>query len=109
MVRGTTPDFILTIDGLDLTGQTVFVTIKQRPVEITKTNDDLTITVVTSGTKPNSEIEVLLSQEETLSLREGDAEVQVRWIGADGYADATETATFDVYKVLLERVIEYGM
>ena len=107
MVRGTTPHFILTIEGADLTDQTVYVTVRQRQTEITRSGEDLTVTADTSGTAPVSTVEVLLSQEDTLALREGTAEVQVRFIDGDGVAEATETATLVVDRILLDGVIEY--
>lgn len=104
MIRGTTPDYILTIDGYDLSDKTVFVTISQNGQKLTKTNSELSIAADESG----STIAFVLSQRDTLRLKVGSAEVQVRFIDADGTAWATEIATLTVSKVLLERVIEYG-
>lgn len=104
MIRGTTPDYILTIDGYDLSDKTVFVTISQNGQKLTKTNSELSIATDESG----STIAFVLSQRDTLRLKVGSAEVQVRFIDADGTAWATEIATLTVSKVLLERVIEYG-
>lgn len=103
MIRGTTPDFILEIEGYDLTGMTVYVTISQGFVKLTKSNDDLDIRV-NGG---NSEIWLSLTQADTLALRVGSADVQVRMIDRDGHADATETATVNISRVLLEGVIRY--
>lgn len=104
MIRGTTPDYILTIDGYDLSGKTVFVTISQNGQKLTKTNSELSIATDESG----STIAFILSRRDTLRLKVGSAEVQVRFIDAGGTAWATEIATLTVSKVLLERVIEYG-
>ena len=43
-----------------------------------------------------------------MSLKAGDAKVQVRWIDQNGTAWATEIADITVGRVLLERVIEWG-
>lgn len=103
MIRGTTPDYILTIDGYDLTDKTVFVTIRQGTKKITKTRDDLNVAYSDDA----STIAFLLSQRDTLSLTAGSAFVQVRFIDSDGIAYATEIKELIINKVLLERVISY--
>jgi hypothetical protein len=103
MIRGTTPDYILTLDGVDLSDKTVYVTIKQCRKLLTKTGDELTIAVGETG----STIAFALTQEDTLGLSAGSASIQVRFIDSEGVARATETAALNVEKVLLERVIEY--
>ena len=75
MIRGTTPDYVLTLDGVDLTDQTVYVTIGQGKARLTKTGDELTVTVDQTG----SAIAFSLSQEDTLGLSAGSASVQVRF------------------------------
>lgn len=104
MIRGTTPDYILSISGYDLSGKTVFVTIRQGPIKITKSNPELSISTDSKG----STIAFVLSQKDTLSLQEGNAEVQVRFIDSDGIALATEIAPIQVKRVLYERVIAHG-
>lgn len=104
MIRGTTPDFLLEIEGYDVTGMTVFVTLSQGYHKVTKTNEDLLINVTEDG----SEIGLSLSQADTLGLRVGTADVQVRMIDRDGHADATETAQVNISRVLLEGVIRYA-
>ena len=104
MIRGTTPDYLLTIDEYDLTDKTVFVTIRQGPTVITKSGNQLTITV--DGEK--TIIAFTLTQWDTLQLSDGKAEVQVRFIDSNGVARATERAELIVDKVLLERVITYA-
>lgn len=102
MIRGTTPDLILTLP-VDLTDCTVYVTLGRRPTMITKTTGDV---VVTPGTT-SSTIEVWFTQEDTLSLRAGQAEIQVRFINSQGKAYATNCKIVTIGKVLLEGVIEY--
>lgn len=113
VTRGTTPDFVLSIDDYDITGKRAFVTISQANRKITKTDDELSIEVVTGEDDQGnptitSEIGLQLSQEDTLYLTVGNADVQVRMIDATGYADATDIGTFKVTRVLLEKVISYA-
>lgn len=104
MIRGTTPDYVLTLAGVDLTGQTVYVTILQGMKKLTKTGDALTVEVDGTG----STISFSLTQEETLYLAVGSASIQVRFIDVDGVAQATQIATINVDKVLLNEVITYA-
>lgn len=105
MIRGTTPDYVLTLDGVDLSDKTVYVTIRQgHNKQLTKSGSELSVAVDESG----STIAFALTQEDTLGLIVGSASIQVRFIGADGVAWATKTAPLYVEKVLLERVIEYA-
>ena len=103
-IRGTTPDFIITVRGRDLTDKTVYLTIEQGEKEMTKTGDELRVT--SDGT--DTEIAFSFTQEDTLGLREGHAEVQIRFIDEDGYAESTEIGRIVIRRVLLERVISYG-
>ena len=95
---------ILTLAGVDLTGMTVYVTIRQGYTLLTKTNDELSIATDAEG----STIAFSLSQEDTLNLSEGAAEIQVKYIDSAGDVQATEIASISVDKALLERVIEYA-
>lgn len=103
MIRGTTPDYILTIEGYDLTDKTVYVTIESNRKKITKKGDQLSIAY--DGTA--SAIAFTLTQQDTLFLAEGRAAVQVRFIDDTGKARATEIGMLTVNKVLLEKVISY--
>ena len=104
MIRGTTPDYILTLDGVDLSGKTVYVTIAQSARKLTLTGDELSIAVDQSG----STIAFMLTQKATLYLMDGPARVQVKFIDSTGYVQASEIATLTVDKALLERVIAYA-
>lgn len=103
MIRGTTPSHILTIEGYDLTETRVYVTLSSGFVRITKTNEDLAIAYENETTS----ILLFLTQEDTLGLPTGDAEVQVRWIDSNGIAQATEIEKISVDRVLLPKVISY--
>ena len=107
MIRGTTPDYILSLPGYDLTGKRVYVTIVQKNVEINKTNEDVEINVDTSGQTTISTIALTLTQQETLSIKEGSASIQVKMIDSDGHVDGTKETTVQVEKALLEKVITY--
>lgn len=104
MIRGTTPTYIQTIDNYDLTDTTVYVTIKDSWTRLTLTNNVQSIQY--DGNK--SIIVFRLTQDETLSFREGKAEVQVRFIDIGGIAKATDIQPIDVCRILQPGVITYG-
>lgn len=108
MIRGTTPTFTLklkedsNINLLDASN--VYFTVAQGANEITKTGADLEIS-------DERTILAFLSQEESLSLREGQkTEVQLNWtyIGPDGKPRraATKIKEIELGKQLIRRVIE---
>ena len=103
-VRGTTPDYILTLADYDLSGKTVYVTIAQRGKRMTFTGDRLRISSGESG----STIAFSLTQAETLSLKVGDAEVQAKCIDRSGEVDASGTGELTISRALLEEVIKYA-
>lgn len=102
MYRGTTPTLYLELETeLDLSNITeMWVTFKSPTVEITKylsKNEvifDSELNVVT----------VVLSQDDTLALYSGEAEVQIRFKVND-LAYATDIEKLDIQKVLKEGVI----
>ena len=104
MRQGTTPTYGVTVKGKDLTNKTVFVTFKSSSSEVTKSGDDLTITY--DGT--DSFVAFRMTQQETFALPIGEIEIQVRYIGEDGDAKATETKKIENLKVLKQGVIEYA-
>lgn len=103
MYQGTTPTYILEIDGYDLTDKRVFVTLQAKLKKITKKDDDLTVVYENDTTS----IAFRLSQEETLGFDVGSALVQVRFIDENGIALATKKAPLVVNDVLLHKVITY--
>ncbi len=102
MYRGTTPTLYLELETeLDLSNITeMWVTFKSPTVEITKylsKNEvifDSELNVVT----------VVLSQDDTLALYSGEAEVQIRF-KANDLSYATDIVKLDIQKVLKEGVI----
>lgn len=107
MRRGTTPTNTFTLD-LDLSAATVFITYGQsgKPI-IEKTGEDLTFGTTGSGQEQVYTITVELTQEDTLKFRPGGVDIQIRYIMADGTADASNIikTTFD--GIIKDGVIEY--
>lgn len=102
MIRGTTPDYILTVDA-DLSDKTVYVTISQLRTRLTLTGDDLSIASESGG----STIAIRLTQQQTLGLAVGKAEIQAKFIAEDGTTRATDIQPITVDRALLERVVTY--
>lgn len=101
MIRGTTPTFSLIINDqtLDLTQcLNVYVTFKQRDKALVKTGDDITVTA--------QQVDVYLSQEETLSFVAGSLQVQLNWTYIEGRRACTQIKTIDIGENLLPKVIE---
>lgn len=103
-VRGTTPDYVLTLDGYDLTGKKVYVTLAQGGQKTTLTGDRLTVVVRQGG----STVAFALTQAETLGLKAGDAEVQLKCIDSAGNVDASGIGRLAIDRALLEREISYA-
>ena len=107
MIRGTTPTFTFTIQSqtLDLTeAQNVYVTIEQGRTVIEKTGESLDVEA--------KKVSVYLSQDESMKLCEGAADVQINWTyldpvdGVTVRRAATVVKTIQINKQLLRRVIE---
>mgnify|MGYP006872985751 CR=1 FL=1 len=101
VARGTTPAYVLTFDDgtLDLTtANNVYVTFKKGTKILTKTGEDITVAA--------KQIEVYLSQKETLSFSMGDVKVQVNWTTAGGMRACSEVVSIALSEQLLEKVIE---
>lgn len=101
MVRGTTPTFQLTLTDqtVDLTqAEHVYATFKQLNTTITKTGEDLTVT-------PH-EVDVYLSQEDTLKFLEKEVEVQLNWTYYDGRRACSKVKTVNVDRNLEGRVLQ---
>lgn len=97
MTRGTTPDYVITVEDMEsLAGSSVYVTLRQGDVVVTKETDDLAI--------EGNQITVCLTQEETLAFSEGYAQMQVRGV-TTGDAWASAIVDVPVKQVLLEEII----
>ena len=106
MVRGTTPALTLTIPNggdLDLTqAEAVYVTLRRKGQTVTITGDDLDL-------EPHA-VTFHLSQEDSLALSPGEAEVQLNWTYRDAVTGtpsrgATEVRTIPITDQLLTEVI----
>lgn len=99
MIRATTPTYILSLPEsaeVDLTEMTeVHFTLVQYRTEI-----DKIVTPTDSKT-----VEVTLSQEDTINLKDGIAEIQLNWIDASGNRGATYVSTIRIDKQLLDEVL----
>ena len=100
MRRGSTPTNTFTVP-MDLHNATVYVSYEQdKRVVVEKTNDDLTFDSGESGYT----ISLTLSQEDTLAFRPGDVFIQIRYVFANGDADASS-----IIKTSAERIIKDGV
>lgn len=101
MRRGTTPTLTCRVDGADLTDCHIFVTIRQGGYELDIENPEVT------ATETGCTMTLTLTQEQTLKLKAGTIEIQIRWITSDGTALATDIQEVEVYKILKQGVINY--
>ncbi len=100
MVRGTTPTFklILNDDTVDLTAATkVYVTFSQTGIKLTK-SEDLDVY--------EKEVDVYLSQEETLAFVLRSVDIQINWIYDDGKRACTNIVKASVGRNLINEVLE---
>lgn len=97
IVRGVTPTFALTFDGVDLTeADEVYVTFSDGRQALTKSGEAIDVSA--------NRILVTLTQEETLSFPTGKVDIQVNWIvGSVRYA--SDIAQCSVHRQLLSRVL----
>lgn len=99
--RGTNPTFIVKVKGIAVTDlQTLWLTLKQGSVEITKYLDDVTLD------EEANKIEVHLSQEDTLAFSKGNVDIQVRALTKEGQAIGTNIKTKPIGAILKDGVIE---
>lgn len=99
IARATTPTFTLTFteEALDLTQATnVYVTFEQDEVNFTKTDLDVA----------EKQVDVYLSQEETLRFKVGVVNIQVNWTMANGRRACSDVKQVEITKQLLRQVIE---
>lgn len=97
MVQGTTPTFVMTLpNSVDLTeAENVYFTLKQLTTTIQK--DDPTVTA--------HEVSVYLSQEETLQLAVGNAQLQLNWTYANGERACSNIVTVPITENLIKEVL----
>ena len=98
--KGVSPTFTFTFsdENLDLTQAAhVYVTFKNGAT-ITKSDADLTIAA--------RQIDVYLTQAETLAFRQGATQIQVNWTYGDGSRAASEVVSFSFSNNLLDEVLQ---
>ena len=100
MVRGTTPTFILKFgNDIDLTlANNVYVTFEQYYTKLNKSGEDIEVTA--------HQVDVYLSQEETLKFAEGKAKIQVNWTYQDGKRACSDILVVDVGPNLIGSVLQ---
>lgn len=101
MIRGTTPTFQLKItdDSVDLTqALNVYATFRQYGIELTKSGEDIDVAA--------HQVDVYLTQSETLQFGDGNLEVQLNWTYGDGSRAASNIKTIQVTKNLIGSVLE---
>ena len=105
MYQGTTPAVSYEIKGYDLTDATIFVSFKRNSDVLTKTGSD-----VIAAYDSDSQISTIicqLTQEETLAIKSGGVQTQIRFIYENGQAYATNVKTLEMKSVIYTDVIHY--
>lgn len=102
MARGmqaTTPTFSLILpETVDLTeAENVYVTFQQGSNILTKTGEELDVSA--------HQVDVYLSQHETLQFGQGVVDLQMNWTFSGGQRAATENAKIDWVANLLKKVV----
>jgi hypothetical protein len=101
MRRGSTPTNVFHLP-IDLSQATVFVSYEQhKRVIVEKTGSDLTF----AGTTGNYTITVELTQQDTLKFRDGNVNIQIRYVFPTGDADASNIVTTTAERILKDGVI----
>lgn len=99
--RGTTPTNVFNVN-VDMTGATVFVTYSQYgKVVVEKTGEDLTVAA--------DSVTVVLSQADTVKFQAGNVSIQIRYVTAGGFADASNVIMVNVGQILKDGVITYAV
>lgn len=99
MKRGTTPAFQIRVKGIEFKNiKRIIVTIKQKTVQL---DYEERLSVNRDG----NAVTVYMTQEETLKLKSGSAQLQVRILLLDGTAVASNIVSVNVDEILREGVI----
>lgn len=100
MIRGTTPTVVLKLNNTDINLtelKNIYITIRQgEDTILTKKSGEVGLLV------EDNTIELYLSQKETLNLRPGVAQIQLRGITHGDEAFATNIVEVKVKDILLE-------
>lgn len=100
MTKGTTPTFTLTLpETVDLTeAVNVYFTLQQGKKVIKKTGNDLTVSA--------QQVEVYLTQNDTIDLAQGSASLQLNWTYANGSRACSNIANVSISHNLEQGVLE---
>ena len=98
MRQGTTPTIVINVNNIDVnTLKSIYVTFEQTGFILTKNKDDIDII--------DDQIQIRLSQEETLQFERGKCNVQLRAITNDGNEIASTIVSTNIYRILDKEVI----
>ncbi len=98
MRRGTTPTIVLGIKGISMSEIAEwYVTLAQDSVQMTKTNEDITI--------EDDTLKIPLTQEETMQFKTGEVSIQIRAKTNDDVVIASGIQTLDIDRILYNEVI----
>lgn len=106
MYQGTTPAVSYEIKGYDLSNATIYVSFKRGNEVLTKSGND--VVAAYDSDADISTIVCQLTQEETLAIRSGGVQTQIRFIYENGQAYATDIKTLEMKSVIYTDVIQYG-
>ena len=108
MFRGTIPTLMFTIDGVDLSGSTVYISISDSSRKnIWTWNNEDNKEIAINTTENGCTISMPPTQQETLALPPARVLAQVRWINADNEAMATDVTVLSIEDVLYQEVIAF--
>lgn len=111
-IRGTTPTFTINLNGVDLTqNYRVYITIDQNGTQLTKDSfsDAMQMNITKIEADEGSfstQIDLHLTQEETLMFDVGNAEIQAKWIDVTGAVEASDISNVKFSRALLEDVVQ---
>ena len=103
MRRGTTARLILNVEGADISDSTVHVLFRQKDALICKSTSDLEFETTGNGCR----IFLQLDQSDTLRLKAGTVNLQIRWVKDNGEAFASPIVSLRMKESLSSEVIKY--
>lgn len=109
MRRYTTPALTLRIHGIRLSqSDRIWVSIRQKR-KYDYVGPDIEISNATmTTTTDTTTVSFRLTQQQTASLEEGDAMIQVNWMTSSGERGATKRTPFKVTGNFIEEVLSYA-
>jgi len=99
--RGSTPTNVFNVN-VDLRNATIYITYKQNnKIIVEKTGDDIQV--------EQNRLTTSLTQAETLQFSAGPVRIQIRYVRADGFADASNIIDTRAEEILKDGEISYGV